>query len=69
LQQSFTPIERHTTDCLAPRGSTIFSAEDPTTAIHDLPATIEEEVLPGLYEFIATPKGIKFIAAKMRKLM
>jgi hypothetical protein len=50
LQQSFTPAERHTTDCLAPMGNTIFSAGDPTTAIEDLPPTIEIEDLPELHE-------------------
>jgi hypothetical protein len=53
---------------LAPRGSTIFSARDPTTAIENLPTTIEEEALPDLHESNATPKRIKLIAAKMRKL-
>ena len=68
LQQSFTPAERHTAVCMAPRGNTIFSAGDPTTIVEDLPATIEEEALPELHESIAAPKGIRVIATKLRKL-
>jgi hypothetical protein len=69
LQQSFSPAERHTADCLAPRGlNTIFSAGDPTTAVEDLPTAIEEEVIPELHESTAVPKGIRFIAAKLRKV-
>jgi hypothetical protein len=34
----------------------------------DLPPTIEVEALPELHDFTAAPKGIRFIAAKIRKL-
>ena len=53
---------------MAPRGNTVFSAGDPTTTVGDLPATIEEEFLPELHESTTTPKGIRLIAAKLRKL-
>jgi hypothetical protein len=68
LQQFFTPAERHTADCLAPRGNTIFSAGDPTTVVEDIPSTIEEEGLPELNVSSSAPKGIRFIAAKLQKL-
>ena len=68
LQQSFTYAERHAADSLAPRGNVIFFAGDPATVVDDLPATIEEEPLPELHESTTTPKGIRFIAAKLRKL-
>jgi hypothetical protein len=53
---------------MAPRGNTIFSAGDPNSSIEDLPPTIEVESLPELHGSTAAPKGIRFIAAKMRKL-
>jgi len=68
LLQSFTLAEKHTADRLAPRENTIFSAGDPTTIIEDLLATIEDQALPELHESTAAPKGIRFIAAKLRKL-
>jgi len=68
LQKTFTPAERHTADCLAPRGNNIFSARDPTTVVEDLLAIIEEKVIPELHKSTVAPKGIRFIAAKQRKL-
>ena len=68
LQQSFSPSERATTDRLAPRGNNIFSAGDPTSIVEDLLATIEDEPLPELHQTTTTPKGIMFIASKLRKL-
>jgi len=53
---------------MAPRRNTIFSAGDPSTVVEDLPATIEEDQLPDLLECTGAPKGIRFIAAKLRKL-
>jgi hypothetical protein len=68
LRQSFSPAEKDTVDRLAPRGNTIFFAGDPTSIVEDLLATIEDEPLPELHQAIATPKGIRFIAAKLCKL-
>ena len=68
LQQSFTPAERYSADCIAPRGNTIFSAGDPASEVEDLPATIEVDPLPNLQECTGAPKGIRFIAAKIRKI-
>ena len=68
LLQAFSPAEKETADRLAPRGNTIFSARDPTSIVEDLPATIEDEPLPELHQATAAPKGIRFIAAKLRKL-
>ncbi len=66
---TLNPGEKHTADRLAPRGNAIFSAGDPTTIIEDLPATIEDEALLELHETTAAPKGIRFIAANLRKLI
>ena len=69
LHKTFTPAERYTADCMAPRGNTIFSSGDPSTVVEDLPATIEDDQLPDLLECTGAPKGIRFIAAKIKKLM
>jgi hypothetical protein len=68
LHESFTPAERQTTDRLAPRGNTVFSARDHTSLVDDLPPTIENEEVPGLAKSIAAPKGVRFIASRIRKL-
>jgi hypothetical protein len=54
---------------MAPRGNTIFSAGDPTTIVEDLPVAIEKEPLPELHHATTAPKGIKFTAIKLRKLI
>ena len=68
LLQSFSLAEKETADRLAPRGNTIFYDGDPTSIVEDMPATIEDEPLPELHQAIAAPKGIRFIASKLRKL-
>ena len=69
LQQSFTPEKRHNADALAPRGNTIYSAGDPSSAVEDLPNTIDDEELPELHASIAAPKGVRYIATRVRKMM
>ena len=68
LQQSFTPAEHYTVDALAPRGNTIYSAGDPSSTVEDLPSTIDDEELPELVESTAAPKGVRYIAARVRKM-
>ena len=68
LQQSFTPAEHYTADALAPRGNTIYSAGDPSSTVEDLPSTIDDEELPELIESTASPKGVRYIAARVRKM-
>ena len=68
LLLSFSPAEKETADRIAPRGNIIFSAGDPTSVVEDLPTTIEDEPLPQLHQATTAPRGIRFIAAKLRKL-
>jgi hypothetical protein len=53
---------------MAPRGNIIFSAGDPTLVVEDLTSTIETKVVPDLLKSVAAPKGVRFIAAKVRKI-
>jgi hypothetical protein len=69
LQQSFTPAKRHSADALAPRGNIIYSAGDPSSTVEDLPSTIDNEELPELHASTAAPKGVRYIAARVRKMM
>jgi hypothetical protein len=68
LPQSFTPAERHNADALAPRGNTIYSAGDPSSTVEDLPITIDDEELPEMHASSAAPKGIRYVAARVRKM-
>ena len=52
---------------VAPRGDLIFSAGDPLSVVEDLPLTIETDVILKLLESAAAPKGIRFVAARIRK--
>ncbi len=67
LQHSFIPSEKHTANSMAPRGNIIFSAEDPTSVIEDLPPIIDEEDFPELRQSTIAPKGVRFLAARIRK--
>jgi len=53
---------------LAPRGNIIFSTGDPNYAVEDLTPAIETDVVPELLESVAAPKGVRFVAAKVRKI-
>ena len=68
LQQSFTPAEHHNANILAPRGNIIYSARDPSSTVEDLPNIIDDEDLPKLLECTTAPKGIRYIAARVRKM-
>jgi len=67
-QNSVTHAQLHTADLLAPRGNNIFSAGDPNFVVEDLTPTIETDVIPELLESVAAPKGVRFVAAKVRKI-
>jgi hypothetical protein len=68
LQLGFTPAERYIADAIAPRGNAIYSAGDPTSTVEDLPNTIDDEQLPELHASTAAPKGVRYIAARIRKM-
>jgi len=68
LQQSFTTAERYNADALAPRKNTIYSARDPSSTLKNLPSTIDDEELPELHASTSPPKGVKYIAARVRKM-
>ena len=67
-QDSFTSTQLHTTDLMAPRGNIIFSSGDPESVVEDLTPTIETCVVPDLLDNVDAPKGVHFIAAKVRKI-
>ena len=67
-QNSVTHAQLHTADLLAPRGNNIFSAGDPNFVVEDLTPTIKTDVGPELLESVAAPKGVRFVAAKVRKI-
>ena len=48
-------------------GFLIFSAGDPLSVVEDLHLTIETDVILKLLESAAAPKGIRFVAARIRK--
>ena len=59
---------KNTADVLARRGNTIYSARDPTSVVEDLPSTIDVDDLPKLQDSTAAPKGVRYIAARIRKM-
>ncbi len=63
-QTSFTPEQIHIADLIAP----IFSAGDPTSVVKDLTPIIETNVVQELLESVAAPKGVRFVAVKVRKI-
>ena len=67
-QASFTPEQIHTADLIAMRGTIIFSAGDPTSVVEDLTPTIETDAVLELVQSVAAPKGVRFVAAKVKKI-
>ena len=67
LELSFSPAKRHAAHTMAPRGNTIFSAGDPTSEVVDLPPTIDDDDFPELHQATTAPKGVMYIAARIRK--
>jgi hypothetical protein len=69
LRQSFTYGEHHSANLIAPRGSIITSAGDPSSSVsHDLCPTLQLDVTPPLSQAVVAPKGVRFVASGLRKL-
>ena len=68
LQQSFTVDERATSSLVAPRGNIITTTGDPASVAHDLSSTIQLDVTSPLAYATEAPKGVRFVAACLRKL-
>jgi len=68
LQQSFTVAEHATANLMAPRRNIITTAGDPSSGAQDLPPTIHADVKPPLDSGATAPKGVRFVAASLRKL-
>jgi hypothetical protein len=66
-QESFSAAELHSADLIAHVGNIIFSAGDPTSVVEDLPPTIETDVIPDLLQSAIETKGIRFVAANIRR--
>ena len=65
---SFSIPKLHTISLVAPRGSIILSAGDPTSTCRDLPPTLDVEVSPTLAEAARAPKRLRFVASGLRQL-
>ncbi len=60
--------ELHTTDLMSPKGNIIFSSGDGASVMEDLSPTTDVDVVPELLKSVAEPKGVRFLAANVRKL-
>ena len=72
-KQSFTVEERTKANLVAPRGNIITTTGDQSAitgepVAHDLSPTIQLNVTPPLAFAAAAPKGVRFVAAGLRKL-
>ena len=68
LQASFTPPELLTLGLIAPRGSLIPFARDTWSVVMDLPPSLYVEFTPSLQEAARAPKGVRFVAAGLRRM-
>jgi len=68
LQNSFTGPELHSISLVASRGNIFLSAGDPTSTSRDLPPTLDVEVTSTLAEAAIAPKGVRLVAAGLRRL-
>jgi len=68
LKHSFTVAEHTTANVMAPRGTIITTAGDPSAIAQDLPPTIHPDVTPTLDSSATTPKGVRYVIAYLRKL-
>ena len=68
LQESFTANELHTAFLLAPRGLVIQVPGDPNNVSKDLLPTVDTDVLPTCPISPGSARGVKHIAASMRRL-
>ena len=68
LQTSFTGPELHTISLVALRGNIIQSTGDPSSTALALTPTMDVDVTPALTEAVRAPKGVRFVAAGLRRL-
>ncbi len=68
LQASFTLLELQTVSLVAPRVDIITSAGDTASVATDLPPPLAMDVTPPLQKAAKAPKGVRFVAAGMRRL-
>jgi len=68
LQESFTVNELQTALLLAPRGLVITVPGDPSRVAKDLPPTVDTDVLPAGPLTPGSARGVKHVAAGMRRL-
>ena len=68
LQASFTGPELHTVSLVAPGGNIIQFAGDPSSTAIALTPTPNVEIMPTLTEAARAPKGVHFVAARLRRL-
>jgi len=68
LQSSFTDKELQLISLAAPRGCVIQSPGDPSSVALDLPPTLDLNITPALAEASRAPKGVRFVAAGLRRL-
>jgi hypothetical protein len=61
-------MELNTANLIATRGSNITNVGDPSSVAQDLPPTIQTDVTPSMDVDAAAPKGVRFVAAGLRKL-
>ena len=68
LQASFYGSELHTISMVATKGNIIQSVGDPSSIALTLTPPMDVEVTPVLSEAVRAPKGVRFIAAGLRRL-
>ena len=68
LHASFAGPELHTFSLVAPRGNIIQYAGDPSSTVIALTPTMDVEIMPALTEAARAPKGVRFVAARLRRL-
>jgi hypothetical protein len=68
LKTSFTDPELHTISLVAPRGNIIKSASHPSSTALALTPSMDVDVTPALTEAVRAPKGVRFVAAGLRRL-
>ncbi len=68
LQESFTHDDLHMVFLLAPRGLVITIPGDPRNVAKELPPTVDTDVLPPGPLSLGSARGVKHIAAGIRRL-
>jgi len=68
LHASFTGLELHIVSLVAPRGNIIQFAGDLSSNAIALTPTLDLEIMLTLMEAARAPKGVRFVAAGLRRL-